>query len=89
MKSSVELQKVFKQLGPGKLFVILSRGEIRTLRNELQRAYPAIATETKLTTQEQVKRVLFGVLWVVVILFVASVVSVAVLIVILLGGVSL
>ena len=89
MKSSIDLQKIFKQLGKGKLFVVLSRGEIRTLRSELQRAYPAIATETKKTAQEHVKRVLFRVLWVVVILFVASVVSVAVLIVLLLGGVSL
>jgi len=89
MKSSIELQKIYKQLGPGKLFVVLSRAEIRTLRGAIDRAYPNIATETKLTAQEHVKRVLFGVLWVIVLLFVVSVVSLAALIVLLLGGVSL
>jgi len=86
MKPTTRLHRIYRQLRPWKLFVILSRGEIRELRDELDRAYPSLQSTTP--TAGPVVSVLTVVLWIMVIVacFGALLALVVVLAILMLGG---
>ena len=89
MKSSIELQKVYKQLARKPWFLVLSWGEVRTLRTAIEGAYPTIQSDIKTTNKERITRAAITLVWIVVLTFLCGLVAIAALIVILAGGIAL
>ena len=89
MKSTIELQKIYTQLARSHWFLVLSRSEITVLKGEIERAYPQIQRDIKVTSQERLKRVLISIAWIIGIMFVLGVLAIVLRIVILVGGIAL